>query len=316
MRRKIFFLVGLVGFVVLIIGVIKFINSSPKQGVLKVNSVPPASIFLDNKHIGRTPFEDKVSAGEYTIKIVPDAATTLLASWQGKITVSPNALTYVSRDLSESELSSAGDILWLEKITSNKAELSVSTIPDGATILVDDENKGVTPVSISSLTPADHTITVTSNGFTPRTVKVKTPAGYKLNTLIQLALFTGVANAPTATSTPTLREPTPVVAGATTEAATQGKADLTIQVLNGGGVVGAGSKMKKFLEDKGYKVAEVGNAENMGTYMKTEVHLKASKSTFQTTIIDDLKGTYSVATDTATLSDNSPFDVRIIVGKE
>ncbi len=316
MRRKFFFLIGLVGFIILIVGVVKFIGSAPKQGVLKVNSVPPASIFLDNKHIGRTPFEDKVTAGDYTIKIVPDASSESLASWQGKITVAPGALTYVNRDLSASELSSAGEMLWLEKITSNKSELSVTTIPDGATILLDDENKGITPVAISSVAPADHTIAITSSGFTPRSVKVKTPAGYKLNALIQLALFTGNANAPAASPTATLAaSPTPAVAGASTGTTSLSKGDMTIQVLNGGGVGGAGSKMKKFLEDKGYKVSEVSNADTF-SYQKTEVHVKASKSSFQSALIDDLKGTYSIATDTAALADDIGFDARIIVGKE
>ncbi len=214
MKRKLFFLLGVIGFIILVIGVVKLIgNSSPKQGVLKVNSTPSASIFLDNTHKGRTPFEDKVEAGEYTIKIVPDSATTSLASWQGKIVVSPNLLTYVNRDLSESELSSAGEVLWLEKITSNKSEISVTTIPDGATLLIDDENKGVTPVAVSSVTPADHTISVTSPGFVPRTLKVKTTAGYKLNALMQLALASGTASTPVASATPT-------VAGATTTAPT------------------------------------------------------------------------------------------------
>lgn len=314
MRRKIFFLIGLVGFIILIVGVVKFIGSAPKQGVLKVNSVPSASIFLDNKHIGRTPFEDKVAAGDYTIKIVPDASSESLASWQGKITVSPSALTYVNRDLSESELSSAGEILWLEKISSNKSELSLTTIPDGATILVDDENKGITPVAISSVTPADHTIAITSSGFAPRSVKIKTPAGYKLNALIQLALFTGTANAPTASASAVLANPTPAVAGATTGTSSM-KGDITIQVLNGGGVIGAGSKMKKFLEEKGYKVSEVSNADTF-SYQKTEVHVKASKSSYQALLINDLKDSFSVATDTSALSSDIGFDARIIVGKE
>ncbi len=213
MRRKLFFLLGLVGFVILIIGLVKLVGSrSSRQGVLKVNSTPAASIFLDNKHKGRTPFEDKVDAGEYTIKIVPDATTTSLASWQGKIIVAQNLLTYVNRDLAESELSSAGDVLWLEKITSNKSEISVITIPDGATLLLDDENKGVTPVALSTVAPADHTISVTSPGFLPRTLKVKTTAGYKLNVLMQLALSSGTANTPVASPSPSVApsgSPTP-----------------------------------------------------------------------------------------------------------
>ncbi len=216
MRRKFFFLLGIFGLVLFTIGGVKFLSSrTPKQGVLKVNSTPSASIFLDNKHKGRTPFEDKVEAGEYTIKIVPDSDTNNLASWQGKIVVSPNLLTYVNRDLSESELSSAGDVLWLEKIASNKSEISITTIPDGGTLLLDDENKGITPVALSALTPADHAISITSPGFVTRTLKIKTTAGYKLNALIQLALGSPTASSQTASPSAS-PSPTPAVAGAKT----------------------------------------------------------------------------------------------------
>jgi len=192
MKQKIFFLIGTLLFVAIIITVIKMVsNKSSKQGDLRVESNPTSSVFLDNKHIGRTPIGEnsyKVDAGEYTLKIVPESGSTQFASWQGKITIGSNLLTYVKADMSESELSTAVDVLWLEKISGKKSEISVTTMPDSATVLLDDETKGMTPIIISDVTPGSHTITITSQGFLTRTMKVQLTPGYRLVAALKLAL--------------------------------------------------------------------------------------------------------------------------------
>jgi hypothetical protein len=189
MKRKILFLLIIVGFVGFVAGIIKLIDDrSPKQGVLKINSDPVASVFLDNKHLGRTPYEDRVNEGEYEIKLVPESTTQSISSWQGKVKVAKNLLTYVNANLSESEFQSGIDILWLEKISSSKSELAVLTNPDGATVSLDGEKKGVTPITLSDIIPGDHTVAIDSIGFAPRTTKIKTTAGYKLIVSMKLAL--------------------------------------------------------------------------------------------------------------------------------
>ena len=217
MKRKLAFLIALLALVVLVVGVVKFIGGrSPKQGELRVDSSPTVSIFLDSKHIGRTSFRDKVAAGEYTIKLVPETSTEQIASWQGKISVGANLLTYINANLSDSELTSAIDVLWLEKISSKNSELSVTTNPDGATVSVDDQTKVVTPLLISDLALGDHTLAITSPGFLSRTLKIKTTPGYKLIASLKLALSPGTTT-PEATSSPT---PTVTLKATPTKAAT------------------------------------------------------------------------------------------------
>jgi hypothetical protein len=189
MKRKIVFLLIIIGIIGITIWIIKYINDqSPKLAVLKVNGDPTVSIFLDNKHLGRTPYEDKVTEGEYTIKLVPESTTQAYASWQGNIKLTKNLLTYVNAELGESDFNSAIDVLWLEKITGNSAQLSIVTNPDGAPIAIDGDTKGNSPLAISTINPGDHTIAISSAGFAPRTLKVKTPAGYKLIVSVKLAL--------------------------------------------------------------------------------------------------------------------------------
>jgi hypothetical protein len=94
----------------------------------------------------------------------------------------------VNAELGESEFSSASEVLWLEKVTSSQSEISVITDPDGASITIDGESKGVSPVSLAGILAGDHTIAVSSPGFAPRTIKAKTTTGYKLFITIKLAL--------------------------------------------------------------------------------------------------------------------------------
>lgn len=108
---------------------------------------------------------------------------------------------------------------------------------------------------------------------------------------------------PSSTPTPT---PAPVAVK---------KDELDVQVLNGGGVVGAASKMKAFLEEKGYTVAEVANAEEY-TYEQTEVHVKKSAAGNLEEIKKELNEAYTVGTATEDLPDDSKYDIRVIVGKK
>ena len=177
MKQKVGFLVGIVFLFVAMGIVITVVRSrTPKQGELKVESQPSASVFLDDKHIGRTPIGKtsyKINSGEYTLKITPDTGAVTLANFQEKIKISPNTLTYVDVSLSESDLTTSSYVLWLEKMTGKKSELSVVTTPDGANVLLDDEPKGISPMIISDVTPGDHTLSVVSRGFSTRTIKIK-----------------------------------------------------------------------------------------------------------------------------------------------
>jgi hypothetical protein len=190
MQRKLFFIIGLSGIIIAFFVVFRFVvlGRTPKQGLLKISTNVSARVLVDNREIGRTPFEQKLSAGEYALKLIPESTDNTISSWQGKVTIGPNVLTYVNRDLSESELTSAGEMLWLEAITSRKSEMTILSVPEGANVLLDDQSKGVSPISLTDLTAGDHTVIVNSPGFEPRTIKVKLTAGYKLNASVSLAL--------------------------------------------------------------------------------------------------------------------------------
>lgn len=165
-----------------------FTQISGGMAGLKVVSTPPSSVYLGDKLIGRTPYEDKVTSGEQILKLIPEGTSNNAVTWQTRIELNSGVLTYVNRELGDTELSSAGEILSLEKISDKDAQIAVITNPDGALISLDGQEKGTSPLIMRNVTPGDHDVTVSSPGFLSRTIKVKGTEGYKLTSTFQLAL--------------------------------------------------------------------------------------------------------------------------------
>ncbi|MBI4990521.1 SH3 domain-containing protein [Candidatus Gottesmanbacteria bacterium] len=181
---------------------------TPDISGLKINATPPADIFLNDKLVGKTPYDDKYRTGEYVLKLIPQDSTASSSAWQGKIKLNPNVLTFVNRDLGPSELTSSGEILTLEKISQNEAQLNVFSIPDAAIVLLDGVERGVSPLFSGDLTPGEHDVAVVSPGYVGRTVRVQLTTGYKLIINFQLALSKKEeAIVGEATPTPSLTSP-------------------------------------------------------------------------------------------------------------
>lgn len=194
-----------------------FLRKTDTAG-LRIVSHPTVNIFLNDKLIGKTPFEDKFTSGEYILKLIPEETNAQVSFWQGKIKLNPSVLTYVNRDLGPSELTSAGEVLALEKISQNKAQLAVYSAPDASNILIDGQDKGITPLFIDEITSGEHDIAITSSGFVSRTVRIQITSGYKLIVNFQLSLAKEAENivsqispTPTSSSTAEVQQNKPYV---------------------------------------------------------------------------------------------------------
>lgn len=190
MQRKFLFLGIIAILLVIIFFLVRFfvLHRNPRQGVLKVSTNVAARVLLNNRDIGKTPLEQKVDVGEYTIRLVPDSTTRTLSSWQGRVVIGGNTVSFINRDLAETELTSAGEQLWLEKISGNATELSILSVPDGASVLVNDQSRGVTPLKITDLPAGEHTVVVTSPGFDSRTTRVRLNVGYRVVASVFMAI--------------------------------------------------------------------------------------------------------------------------------
>lgn len=90
--------------------------------------------------------------------------------------------------------------------------------------------------------------------------------------------------------------------------------DLNIQILNGSGEVGVAGQVRDYLKSKGYQYFETGNADNF-EYENTSVSIKSSLESYGETLIEDLSENYTLASDSASLPNDSLFDAVVTVGK-
>jgi len=210
-KKGLMIIVGVLALV--LIGIIvktKFLGQQG-PGALQISSTPRATVFIDGSQAGMTPFfNDKIKAGEHTIKLVPESTTDNLVSWESKVNLLPSIITAINRTLGSSEASSSGEIISLEKIgRKDKSSLAVISLPDQAVVKINGEAKGFTPLTIEDLDPADYQVTISSSGYEERTVAAHAVGGYKLIINVKLAQQTaGIQEATpsgelTATPTPT-----------------------------------------------------------------------------------------------------------------
>ncbi|MEI6533185.1 MAG: PEGA domain-containing protein [Candidatus Roizmanbacteria bacterium] len=194
MKRKIIILVVLVCLFGIFLGVRFYLLSIQNNfGKIRVLSSPTAGIFIDNVSIGRTPYEDRFKVGEFLIKLIPEGDATATASWQGKIKVDKNALTYINRDLGSSDISSAGEVLTIVPMdqgskSPDTGEVYVETEPNGAIVYLDNEEKGIAPLLLSEVPKGDHEVSISMPGFFRRTKKVNIITNYRVNSSFKLAI--------------------------------------------------------------------------------------------------------------------------------
>lgn len=128
-----------------------------------------------------------------------------------------------------------------------------------------------------------------------------------------------------ASASPTLKvSPTTKPSPTTTPKPTQNPLDkqsglirsnLSVEVLNGSGVVGAAKKAADILKELGYSVPSTGNADSYD-YEKTVIEIKNSKSNYLDLLKKDLSGSYTIGSSSANLAASVSADARVIVGKQ
>lgn len=194
MKGKLLLLALLVISFILFI-VIKYfvLDRQNTTGEIKIFSSPDASLFVNNIATGHTPYQAKLKAGKYILKLIPEGEATSTASWEGKVPVLKNTLTYVNRELGSSEITSAGEILWvtkMEKRPSNSSfgEIEVETDPPGAIVYLDNDEKGIATLLLADVPKGSHEISVFMPGFFRRTQKINAEAGYKIHASFKLAI--------------------------------------------------------------------------------------------------------------------------------
>lgn len=156
-----------------------FLGIKQTSGIFVYSLPSDATVYLDNKEVGRTPFEDKsLEAKDYTVRITKEGA-----SWEGKVKLSAGTVTIVNRDIATDSASSAGEILNLDK----GKGLTVISNPTEADVEIDGKSYGKTPVTVN-IEPGEHTILVSRPNYLKRSIKADLPENFNLTVSVDLAL--------------------------------------------------------------------------------------------------------------------------------
>ncbi len=171
---------------------------------IEVTEGAKAQVYLNELHLGETPVNrDNLKPGVYKVKLEPSGETGK-QPYETEIHLYPGALTTILWSFKGSEPSGTGDILELEPLsTSDRAELSVITVPEGASVALNSTTYGLSPVILDTINPGDYSLTVTAVGHARKTFSAKVTKGFRLHVFSRLDKeSTETIAAPTATPTP------------------------------------------------------------------------------------------------------------------
>ncbi len=193
MKKKLLIIVILLALFALFL-VVRFYFFEQKEAVgrIKIISSPGAGVFIEGAAVGQTPHEATLKPGEYNLKLIPSGENTNTVAWEGRVTIYANALTFVSRELGTSELTSAGEVLTVTRMESkpkgDTGEIVIDSEPTGAIVYLDSDQKGIAPIRLSEVPVGDHEISVYLPGFFRRSQKVHVENGHVLQADFKLAL--------------------------------------------------------------------------------------------------------------------------------
>lgn len=140
-----------------------------------------AQVVVDGKVLGKTPLKEvNLKEGEHQLEIKDSSSS---AVWKELIRLNGGTLTVVNRDLDQEPSKTAGEVITLER----GQGIMVTSIPGGAKVQIDGEEKGETPLFLPALSAGDHLFLISKDNFINRTVKAKVTQDYGLNLNVDLA---------------------------------------------------------------------------------------------------------------------------------
>jgi len=196
-KAKKLFLVSCFLFIVSIVLSGCRLSGSNSLAALQITSTPEAAVFLDGKHISKTPFRsDQLKEKEYLVKI-----STGEASYVAKVSLKSGTLTVINRDLNNNFMAQSGETLLLE---SDAKGLFVTSTPPEAELVVDGKYIAKTPYLIEEIDDGDHTVGLSKVGYIKREFAIKTSGDYRLQADVFLAseVAKGISPSPPPAPTP------------------------------------------------------------------------------------------------------------------
>jgi len=151
---------------------------------VKIDSNPKTQVFINGQNIATTPYQDEnLKEGEYLVELKTGEATAE-AKWKGYVRLNTGTLSVVNREISGDQVNSSGEVITLE----SGSGVTVISTPTEATVLVDGQEKGRTPLTLSSLPAGEHQFIISHDNFLNRSIRANLVDGYNLKLNVDLAL--------------------------------------------------------------------------------------------------------------------------------
>lgn len=194
MKRKLLVVVIFVVIFLAGIFIYEFISDRKNaSGKIKILSSPTASVFIDAVAVGKTPYENNnMKLGTFEVKLIPDGEDKNTVTWQDKVQIYKNTLTFISRELGTSDLTSAGEVLTVVPMKKNPkgntGEVYIETEPTGSIVYLDNDEKGIASIVLQDVPEGDHELAVYLPGFFRRSQKIEVEKGFQVRAKLKLAL--------------------------------------------------------------------------------------------------------------------------------
>jgi PEGA domain-containing protein len=145
----------------------------PPTGELVVNTNPDGvQVFIDGKKHGTTPITLQLPTGDHKLELTLGDQTRAIPV---KITTGGHVAQFVE----------------LPKVAAVVGQLSVRTDPPGATVTVDGQRRGVSPLVVDDLAPGEHSVGL-QNALSSVTERVTVQAGTTASLVVPLSAPQGV----------------------------------------------------------------------------------------------------------------------------
>lgn len=161
-------------------------NLKPRAGI-KIDSNTKSLVFINNTQLGETPFQnEELKEGDYVVvlKSPPESSNSGQELWNGSVRLNGGTLTVVNRELSDSKLSSAGEIITLEK----GKGMTIMSNPADAEVSIDGKVVGRTPLYHPQIEPGEHQFLINRDNYLKRSVRSTIIEGYNLTLSVDLAM--------------------------------------------------------------------------------------------------------------------------------
>jgi hypothetical protein len=183
--RTILFFAPIAGILLALIGFFIIGSLKPKSARILVESNSVATVYINGKRTGNTPYESTRSSGEVVVKLVP--LDTSLSSYESRVNLASGIETVLRVDLGSSQDQVSYDTISFEATGDRLSSISVVTIPDASSVSLDGRVYDFSPVKINNIQEGKHTLSISASGYLNRTFDVNAIAGYRLIVVVKLA---------------------------------------------------------------------------------------------------------------------------------